>query len=114
MNVLTLSSYPYSTSGAVGAVVYLQLRALSFTSGSPDPDTVTRPAVPICGSPIHAGSNMWIYPVGRNRVKLFFWGGGGGPYPDADTGFPEGGGGEDIHKHPPGHCPRDVIRHPKN
>ena len=37
---------------------------------------------------------------GRNRVKLFFWG-GGGPYPGADTGFPEGGGGEDIHKPPP-------------
>ena len=36
---------------------------------------------------------------GRNRVKLFFV--GGGPYPGADTGFPEGGGGEDIHKHPP-------------
>ena len=35
---------------------------------------------------------------GRNRVKLFL--GGGGPYPGADTGFPEGGG-EDIHKHPP-------------
>ena len=31
----------------------------------------------------------------------------------ADTGFPERGGGQDIHKHPPpplGHCPRDVIR----
>ena len=28
---------------------------------------------------------------GRNRVKLFFWG-GGGPYPGADTGFPERGG----------------------
>ena len=51
---------------------------------------------------------------GRNKVMLFF---GGGPYPGADTGFPEGGGGEDIHKHPPldiGHCPRDVIRPPKN
>ena len=27
-------------------------------------------------------------PSGRNRVKLL-----GGPYPGADTGFPEGGGG---------------------
>ena len=45
---------------------------------------------------------------GRNRVKLFFFWGGGGPYPDADTGFPEGGGGgEDIHKHPP---PLDIVR----
>ena len=32
-------------------------------------------------------------------------GGGGGPYPGADTGFPEGGG--DIHKHPP---PLDIVR----
>ena len=39
---------------------------------------------------------------GRNRVKLL-----GGPYPGADTGFPEGGGGEDIHKHPP---PLDIVR----
>ena len=33
----------------------------------------------------------------------------------ADTGFPEGGGGEDIHKHhhPLGHCPCDVIRSPE-
>ena len=32
----------------------------------------------------------------------------------ADTGFPEGEGGEDIHKHTPlGHCPRDVIRPPE-
>ena len=35
------------------------------------------------------------------------WGGGGSElgwvehYTGADTGFPEGGGGEDIHKHPP-------------
>ena len=30
--------------------------------------------------------------------------------------FLKGGGGEDIHKHPPplGHCPRDVIRPPGN
>ena len=38
----------------------------------------------------------WIYNMvgftvnsGRNRVKLFFW--GGGPYPGADTVFPGGG-----------------------
>ena len=44
----------------------------------------------------------------------FFLGGGGGPYPSADTGFPEGGG-EDIHKHPPPlDIVRDVIRPPKN
>ena len=43
--------------------------------------------------------NRLVGTSGRNRVKLFFW--GGGPYPGADTGFPEGGGGEDIHKHTP-------------
>ena len=32
-----------------------------------------------------------LHSSGRNRVKLFFFLGGGGPYPGADTGFPEGG-----------------------
>ena len=52
------------------------------------------------------------------RSQLSRWGGGlnlDGWNTGADTGFPEGGGGEDIHKHPPplGHCPRDVICPPK-
>ena len=33
----------------------------------------------------------------------------------ADTGFPEGGGVKTFTSTPPlGHCPRDVIRPPKN
>ena len=32
----------------------------------------------------------------------------------ADTGFPEGGGGHSQAAPPLGHCPRDVIRPPKN
>ena len=34
------------------------------------------------------GKGLGLKSSGRNRVKLL-----GGPYPDADTGFPEGGGG---------------------
>ena len=45
---------------------------------------------------------------GRNRVKLFFWG-GGGPYPDADKGFPEGGGWvKTLTSTPP--PPLDIVR----
>ena len=54
MNVLTLSRYPYSTSSYPYSA---KLRALKFTSGSPDPDTgrlfqdAAHPSMPVptCG-----------------------------------------------------------------
>ena len=40
--------------------------------------------------------------------------GGGGSISGADTGFPEGGVKTFTSTPPLGHCPRDVIRPPKN
>ena len=59
-----------------------------------------------------------MYPI-QDRSQPSRWGGGGLNLDrwntGADTGFPEGGGGEDIQKHPPPlDIVRDVIRPPEN
>ena len=79
--------------------------------------------------PIISKLNTWFYwyqgqmdpywgrPTYMHRPVASHPGGGGlnldGWNTGANTGFPEGGG-EDIHKTPLGHCPRDVIRPPEN
>ena len=49
----------------------------------------------------------------QGRIQDFWKGGGGGSISGADTGFPEGGW-RHSQAPPLGHCPRDVIRPPKN
>ena len=62
-----------------------------------------------CSNLVH----LWaLYTTCQGRIQDF-WRGGGVHARIQD--FLKGGGGDDIHKHTPlGHCPRDVIRPPKN